>query len=586
MIRSVRRWVGIVAVQWALLAAAPLLSAQETPVPAARRFPIDTLAYFSVRNVTEFKEQWNKSLLGQLQREEGLAEFLQDVDEQFKKLSTELEREVGASLTDVLSIPHGEVAIGVVQAPGAKLGFIVMLEFGEQRELVMKLIEKGTTAAVDAGGTKSTQEFEDTEIHSFSPPAEAANSRRTPFPMQPCYFVRDSFFVLANHPDVIKTVITRWDGGNERVLANNESFKYIAERCRDENQEGAPLASWFIDPIGIVKTSVAAGGQNNLQAAMVIGFLPTLGLDRLRGMGGTYDIARGEFDSVSRTVVIMDPPVQGLNVFQFPAGTQAPPKWVPATASSYMLIDWDVAKAYTAIEALVDTFLGPGTTARKLQEIADMAEAGNIHVKKDIVDHLAGKVHVISESRADDDLESSRYLVALEIRNAAAVRSTLAKVANIEGFPGKTREFQGETIYEISTGENEQGIPMFYLGVAVAEGHLMISSDVKALEQVLRGSAGQEPLANSPEYRRIARRFPAETSMISFQRQDAQLKALYDLLRSGQSNEIFGGEIEIDFSKLPPFESVRKFLPPAGSYMEPDRRGLRIISFSLKKDAE
>lgn len=583
---QIRRWAGFLVVQCAVLFSALPLAAQEAPVPSDRRFPIDTLVYFSVRSVTDLKAQWNKSLLGQLGREEGLAGFLQDVDEQFKKLSADLERETGVTLTELSSIPHGEIAAALVQAPGGKLGLIALLDFGEHRELVLKLVEKGVAAAVERGTKQSSEDFEDTEIHSLIPPAETQN-RKSPFPMQPCYFVRDSFFVLANHPDVVKTVISRWDGKNERVLANNDTFKYIGERCRDENQESAPLLSWYIDPIGIVKTAVAAGGQNNLQAAMVIGFLPTLGLDRFRGAGGTFDMVRGDFDSVSRTLVMMDPPVQGvLNVFQFPPESQSPPKWVPATASNYMTLNWDVAKAYTAVESLVDTFLGPGTTARKLQEIADNAEAGNIHIQKDLLDHLAGKFHVVSESRPGDELAASRYLVALETKNAAAMRKTLAKVANIEGFPGKTREFQGETIYEISTGDVEDDEAGFYIGLAVTEGHLMIATDVKALEQVMRGAGDREPLAESPEYKKIAARFPAQTSMISFQRQDAQLKAFYDLLKSERSSELFGGNVEIDFSKLPPFETIRKYLPPSGSYMEPDRRGLRIISFSLKKEGD
>ena len=87
----------------------------------------------------------------------------------------------------------------------------------------------------------------------------------------------------------------------------------------------------FIDPINLVTTALQMSGQNSVQASMFLGFLPTLGLNGFRGVGGSMDLATGDFDSESRTFMFVDQPASGvMGLFQFPAADLAPPEWVPA----------------------------------------------------------------------------------------------------------------------------------------------------------------------------------------------------------------------------------------------------------------
>jgi hypothetical protein len=56
------------------------------------------------------------------------------------------------------------------------------------------------------------------------------------------------------------------------------------------------------------------------------------------------------------------------------------------------------------------------------------------------------------------------------------------------------------------------------------------------------------------------------------------------VFRSGQGGEMTGGALEgVDFSKLPPFETIEHHLLPTGTYAIPDERGALIVSFSVKK---
>ena len=117
------------------------------------------------------------------------------------------------------------------------------------------------------------------------------------------------------------------------------------------------------------------------------------------------------------------------------------------------------------------------------------------------------------------------------------------------------------------------------MSFAVAEGHLIATNDTPMLESMLRASDAAS-LAESPEYKKIAKHFPAKTSMISYQKSDAQLKALYELLKNAEDQEFLDG---IDLKKLPPFEVLQKYLRASGSYTVPEKKGALMIGFQLKE---
>jgi hypothetical protein len=244
-----------------------------------------------------------------------------------------------------------------------------------------------------------------------------------------------------------------------------------------------------------------------------------------------------------------------------------------------------VAKAYGAVESLVDNFLGPGALASHIQNLADHPETGNIHVKKDLIDQITGTIVLAEDQGQSGGKSAAGMLFGIQIKNAATARATLTKVVGLIGGKVNEREFQGETLYdlELPAGDEDGGDDApNHLGIAVSEGHILVATDVRLVERVLRGTGDGETLADSPAYKKIAAKFPAKTASISFSRVDTQYKVILDALKSGQVGNLFGGDDLFDFSKLPDFDSIKKYLPPTGSYMEVDARGLRITSFSLR----
>jgi hypothetical protein len=129
------------------------------------------------------------------------------------------------------------------------------------------------------------------------------------------------------------------------------------------------------------------------------------------------------------------------------------------------------------------------------------------------------------------------------------------------------------------------------MGLTVIQNHLMFSNDVSRLEQVILGDKDRKPLAESEKYQKLAKHFPAETSVQWYQEQESQMKGLYEMFKSGKISESLAAVpplaklLEgIDFKKLPEFDAIKKYLPPSGSYGVPAANGAMFVSFTLKGD--
>jgi len=554
-------------------------------VPSERRLPRNVVAYASLRNVTEFKEQWSKTLFGQMLNDDALADLRAHAAKHLTEVSEHMESHLGMSLEHLLAIPDGEVAVAAVVLPPSTLAGVLLLDFGEHRETVEKLLDKGNESSEKQGLKRTEEEVDDTHIVSYQREVEDGDKKLQD---SGAYFLKDTFLVLGTNAAALKAVLSRWDGKQDRSFADNDTWRYITEKCRDERSDVHPQFVWFVDPMKLAESVVASQPQLAAQATMVMGLVPTLGIDKFKGLGGAVELAHGDFNSVSRTLIVLDRSPQGVgNLFQFDATAQSPPKWLSADWSGFTALNWNVAKAYGAIEGLVDMFQGPGALASLIQNLADHPESGNIHVKKDVIDQVTGTVVLAEEQGETGGKSAAGMLFGIQIKNAAAARATLTKVVGLVGGKVNEREFQGETLYdlELPAGEEDDGgddAAPRHLGMAVSEGHILVATDVRLLERVLRGTGDGETLADSPAYKRIAARFPAKTASISFSRVDTQYKVILDALKSGQVGNLFGGDDVFDFSKLPDFDSIKKYLPPTGSYMEVDSRGLRITSFSLR----
>jgi hypothetical protein len=550
-------------------------SAQSTKVAIDRRLPPDVYAYVTVPSVPELKKRFKASSYGALLRDKAFEPFLKDVEVAIKQGSAEIEKQLGLKLDDLLEIPSGEVAIAVAKSGRVVPAIAVFVNFGKHEATVDKLLELGSKEATKHGLKRTEVPVKDTKIVVYAKPGEDADAKKK---LDFAYFIKDSYFVFATNVDFLKGVVARWDGKHESTFAGNEVYKYIKERTRTGRE---PVITWYIDPLALAKAALIDNPDGPAPAKLAFGFLPALGINKFRALGGSGDMVVGEYETISKTVLYVDLPATGaLNLFNFPAVSLTPPKWVPEKAAAYTAMNWDLAKAYGAVAKLygIFSFGGPDALGKKIDDWATDPNGPKIHLKKDVLDNLTGQVHVMYEFADPNDATSMRLLVAAGVKNEKKTNALLEKISKLPSFPGKSRKVGGLTVYEL-----DFGIPALPGGgslvVGVVKNQLMFCTNLKLLEQAAKADDKSKSLADSPAFKRIAAKFPKKTSVIAFDRGSTQLKTIYEQVRSGA----LGKAASIDFTKLPPFSAVEKYLHASGSYAVPDKRGVYMESFSLRK---
>ncbi len=553
-----------------------LLAAEEEAVPTDRLLPADVSVYLSIPDVDDFKARFGQTAFGGIAEDSAFEPFKAEINKVIETVSSEVEKKLGVTLKDLLEVPSGELAVAVLTPPGKKISAVLFLDFGDNEKTIDALMEKAEKSLEEQGATSDDEEIDGLKVTTWTFKKEEDDDDQKP--NQLVYFIADTMLVLTSDLGTAKAVLARRDGKHSDTFADNDNYNLILKKCQTDDEDG--LLVWYVNPLSLVQAAITQAAAANPQAGMVLGFLEPLGVNGVKAVGGSFDMGTEHFDGVTKTFLLVEQPTKGLmNVFQFPAVEQKPPRWVTSNASAWFSLNWDIAGAYTAIETMVDMFGGPGKTAATVDQ---MAQSGpKIHIKKDVVDLISGRIQVVMEPAKKKGQEKApdRMVVALGLKDAKKFQGTLTKLTKAPGFPGKTREFKGATIYEFpipdfsGSGEETTG------GVAIGQDQLLFSNDVTAVESMLRGDTDGDALVESAAYKKIAEHLPAKTSVVSYSKSDSQLETLWEAARNGQ----FGAAMpDIDFSKLPDFEAIKKYLQPSGSYSIPDKKGVLFVSFSTK----
>lgn len=575
-------------------------AAAQDEAPPTKLLPPTVFAYFAVPDVTEFKERVGDSAFGALLEDPKLEPTFDQIREKLAEAGGKIQEQLDVSIQELLEVPSGELAFAVCDVPGDSIGLVLILDYGDNGATVDTLVAKAEAELEKNGSVRSDQQFEGTDIVVFTRPSSgdessnlddldiegenggAAGGRAG---MNIAWFRKDNRIVIGNGPPILEAILARWSGEHSETFANDDVHSYIQEQCRIDDRQ--PAFVWFANPIGGLQAALTRAENSPPQLQMVSAFLPMLGLTSLKGVGGSADVATNDFDGVSKAFFYVDRPASGnlgvLGVFEFTPAEMQPPDWVSESATGYFGANWNVSGAVGSIQSLVDNLQGPGAFDQLMQRAANSENGPKLNPRTDFLDQLSGIVHMatwpLEYDRTAGETQSPQQptVIALGVKDEAKMKDVLARLAETPNFPGETRQFEGATIYELPM-QNPQGGAPGTMGVTVAKSQLIFSTEIAKLEGLLRESGGT-PLAETDAYQEIAAHIPDQVSLIGYQDQRDQFKVVYEMLRSGENQQL---SENFDFSTLPPFEDIAKYLRTSGSYAVPDEKGALLVNFSLK----
>ena len=554
----------------------------DTKVLSNQILPKDTYFYMSVPSVEEMKATFQESSAGRMWEDPALEEFKAEMNSAFAgevaDSFSKIHDAIGLTVEELMAIPTGEATVAISKSSN-KLGVILFLDYGSHESEVRSLLEKAADALNNVNDLESSDiEHDGTELTMYKITNEI--SKKTPLAKEFGWFLKDERLVISNSSALMKSTLDNWQGDSEKSLVHNDVYAYIMEKC--ESSPGSGLMTTYVDPVGLFTALVETGslGQQGMVASMAIGSFQAFGINQLKGFGSSGEMGGEEFEGVSRAFLYCEQPLQGaMQVFQLDKVNVVPPSWVKNNVSAWAATKWKAGEAYAAVETLVDMFQGAGAFEGMIDGLAN--QGPGIHIKNDIIDQLDGKLQlVIAPADRASKAQTDDMLFVVGLKDNEKVANMLNKITSEPGFPGETREINGATVYEIEPPNGQK------IAFTVANSQLLVSIGGNQLEQALRDNDDLRPLSESDDFKEVSEHFQEGALAVTFSRPALQYRRMYDMVRDGDAAENFPGMEDlfskIDFSKLPSFDVIEKYMAPTGGFWIGDENGVLMETFSLK----
>lgn len=559
--------------------------------PAAQLFPSNTVVFLSLTSATDFKERFGATALGRMGRDPQLRPLLEQVYGTLAQAFQTVQDQVGASLDDLLAVPQGELAIGVVAREMQPPGVIALVEARDNIITLNKLLQRAEALLEERGAQNTRHVVGDAEVVLYTLPGGPNGGQR-----QVAWCEKAGHLLLSNDRGLLEAVLEAWEAGSANSLSQNPSYAAILSRCRS-SADDAPQFIWYVDPIELVRTA----GANNAQARVGLAILPALGLDGLKALGGTVAMATEQYDYLTHLHVLLESPRAGvMELVALTSGDNTPPAWVPADAASYSSLYWDFERTYDKLERLIDSFQGQGAFARA---VADRArDRLGVDLRAELLPGLEGRVVLATWIEKPVTLTSQATVVGLRLKDAAAFQPVFDKLTSSFAAQLSRQNYGGVTYYELTTAlpnPNNQGEPRRPC-VGILGSDLVIADRASAFHRAV--AAASDPansLAEALDYKLVASKISRQpggpaAAMISFNRPEEGMRMVYDLLtadqtrerlrRGAQQSELLRGlNRAIEQNPLPPFAVLQQYLAPGGGVLSDDETGIHYTSFALRR---
>lgn len=578
---------------------APLSAVRAERPSAPKLLPERTLAMVRVSDTPLLVERFRETAIGRMARDEQMQPLVGQLYASLEKAFQQIEERVGLSLTQLLKIPQGEICAAFVAPPEKAPGLIILLDVKTQLPAFQTLLAKGEDLLAENGGERGSEKIAGREVTSYT-----GGGGNTVYLLE-----QEGTVLVSNSKDAVEYTLRAWAEGAEKSLADNDSYNAIMSRCTG-TVDDPPHITWFVDPIELVKT-MARGSL----AATGLALIPVLGLDGVKGVGGSMTFASGEFDDVQHMHVLLDNPRAGVvQLLAMKPGDTTPETWVPADVITYNTLNWDFQLTFDKAATLYNSLTAEGEFQLEVQR--RFSERLGVDAERDLIGQLDGRVTFVQWIEKPVRFNSITTIVGLRLKDPQAFAPKFDKIVakyadNLEkeSFAGTNywalkvperaqRRFRGEDLPEgQSRPAMRQPDPCF----AILGDYLLMTDSSEALRAAI--STARSPmtsLAHELDYKLIASKIKRQIGgeapgFVQFARAEQGMRFWYDLaqaedtkkqLARGAEDNPFFRDVDqaLKDNPLPPFSVLAKYLAPGGGMMVNDETGFHYMSFTLRRE--
>ncbi len=603
--------------------------------------PPSTRGFVSIIDIDVLHKNWQRTQLGQLVRDEAMRPFVEDLKRQLRTKISGVRDKLGIDLADLKDVAGGEIAFGMIERENDRAAIALCMDVTDRHRQLEQLLQKADQELTKREATKSTSQRGDTQITTYEIPTRTEEAElRTAI-----FFVRDDMFCACDNRAEAMEMLARFRN-QSAGLSSIDAYQHTMRNCLQEAQGLRPDLRWYVDPFGYARAtrSLAPAGQKRY-GKDYLQILAGQGFDAIQGLGGFVNLSvAGSYELLHRTSVYA-PPIPGnsekyrlaMRMLKFP-NRQAPTtlSWLPRKLATYRTLNCDLSNAFENFNTLFDAIAGYEEAFAGVLEGLERDPYGpQVDVRQDFVNHLGERVMLVTDYQVPITPQCERFMVVVELKNEEAVANTVRKF--MESDPNASEhDYEGTVVWEIQEAEEDIpelditssdldlldpiGVEETVLGdtpagnsdeasaICVTDSHLFIASHSEFLRELLSTEESHHRLHSAPDFHEVesslSRLLPGKSAIRSFIRTDEAVRPVYELLRQGKMPEaetLLGRFLNrlltppdeeeegvlrkqnIDGSKLPEFEMVRRYFGPAGTVIRSEEDGWMMVGASLSK---
>src|SRR5262249_50826890 len=319
-----------------------------------------------------------------------------------------------------------------------------------------------------------------------------------------------------------------------------------------------------------------------------------------------------------------------MRMLDFPNSTAPtaldPQSWALPDVAAYLTFNWKMRQAFDYSETLFDAIMdNKGAFKEMWSAKKSGAESAPVDIYADLLDHVGTRATLLSDVKVPVDLKSERQLVLIELKtpaHTAAVAKTLDKnfsandrarklpvqnpvIWEVEQPPQDEPPAKGKAKPKAKAKAPQQQAPPRRTAFTAFLGHLIISTHADYIQEFISRQGQNAGLAKEIDYSRVRTALTAlgskNDSFRYFNRTEESYQANYELFKQGKlpasetlladllnallnsANDKSTRKPEFDGSKLPEFDSIKKYLGPGGLYAQSEDDGWWLVGCLLKK---
>ncbi|HLP77415.1 MAG TPA: hypothetical protein VK327_10920 [Candidatus Paceibacterota bacterium] len=605
-------------------------------IPAPEKLlPDDTLVVVTAPDFAKFRDIYKASPQTQLWNDPAMKPFK---DHFLAKLQSELvqplEKDLGVSLDDYTSLPQGQLTFAMTQngwktADAQQPGFLLLLDAKNHSSQLTTNLANLKRKWLDSGKSIKTEKLRDIEF-SVLPLSEqdvpkslkkifksdeeeedsTGETNRTS-KAELVFGQYESLLIVGNSTKAVEKIAIHLTGGSMPSLGDLAAF----DANRTAMFRDVPGYGWVNLKLLIELMLKDSGkdAESNPMAAMFNAqkIISAMGVGSLRTLAFSFQ-SSADGTSAQFSLGVPESGRQGLfKLFPAPGKDSTPPAFVPADAVKFQRLRIDGQKVWPTIQAMLseispeasgslDYIIGTANEAAK-QKDPDFDLRKNLfgNLGDDIIAYE--KAPTTAASLKDFNTGPSLFLIGSpQPEQLASALKVVFQLTNPQAGAPKEREFLGRKIYSmqapsVPTGNASKGKAT--LSYAASGSYVAITTDSTILEEYLRSSDGeQKQLRETPGLTdAMAKVGGGNTGWFSFENQTETTRAILETLRKSASTEESTNMLAdgipaftpenpfkewVDFSLLPPFETISKYFSYAVYTGSADPDGINFRFFS------